>query len=178
MRVCVYGASSDSIDQIYFREAKLLGRLMAESGIELVFGGGQSGLMGACAEGLHQAGGHVTGIIPEFFNEPGVLYPHCDQVIITEDMSSRKKLMDEMSDGFIALPGGLGSYDELFESLTLRQIGRHSKPIAILNTNDYYAPLYALLSHTASTGFMNESAMESFCLCATPAEAVEHMLKG
>ena len=176
MNICIYGASSDRLDGIYFKEAEELGRLMAESGCTLIFGGGKTGLMGACARGARKAGGRIIGISPEFFNEPGILDEECDEFYFTHTMRERKQLMEEKSDAFIALPGGIGSYEEFFEILTLKQLGRHAKPIALLNTDGYYEPFYAMLEHTAKLGFMSESCLGIFKVCPTPAAALEHVL--
>lgn len=176
MNICVYGASSDRLDSLYFSEAEKLGRLMAQRGCSLVFGGGQTGLMGACARGVRQGGGRIIGISPRFFDEPGILDQGCDEFYFTETMRERKQLMEEKSDAFIALPGGIGSYEEFFEILTLKQLGRHAKPIALLSTLDYYAPFMEMLRHTAREGFMSESCLDIFRLCASPEEALEHVL--
>lgn len=176
MNICVYGASSDRLEKVFFNAAEELGRLMAEKGCTLVFGGGKTGLMGACARGVRQGGGRIIGISPKFFDEPGILDETCDEFYFTETMRERKQLMEEKSDAFIALPGGIGSYEEFFEILTLKQLGRHAKPIAMLSTEDYYAPFYAMLEHTAAKGFMSRSCLEIFKLCASPAEALEHVL--
>lgn len=176
MNICVYGASSDRLDSIFYEEAEKLGELLAESGSTLVFGGGRTGLMGACARGVRRGGGRIIGISPEFFNEPGILDDSCDEFYFTATMRERKQLMEEKSDAFIALPGGIGSYEEFFEILTLKQLGRHGKPIALLSTADFYEPFYAMLEHTAKLGFMSESCLEIFRLCKSPKEAVEHVL--
>lgn len=176
MNICVYGASSDRLDSIYFEEAEKLGRLIAENGCTLVFGGGRTGLMGACAQGVRKAGGRIIGISPKFFDEPGILDESCDEFYFTGTMRERKQLMEEKSDAFIALPGGIGSYEEFFEILTLKQLGRHAKPIALLSTADYYAPFYAMLEHTARLGFMSDSCLGIFRLCRSPEEALEHVL--
>lgn len=176
MNICVYGASSDRLDSVYYEQAEKLGQLMAEAGCTLVFGGGKTGLMGACARGARAAGGKTIGISPRFFDEPGILDKACDEFYFTETMRERKQLMEEKSDAFIALPGGIGSYEEFFEILTLKQLGRHAKPIALLSTADYYAPFYAMLEHTAKLGFMSESCLDIFRLCKSPAEALEHVL--
>ena len=176
MNICIYGASSDRLDSIFFEEAERLGKLIAESGNTLVFGGGQTGLMGACARGVHKAGGKIIGIAPRFFDEPGILDKNCSEFFYTNTMRERKQLMEDKSDAFIALPGGIGSYEELFEILTLKQLGKHAKPIALLNTDNYYFPLFALLENTVKRGFMSERCLELFRLCATPDEALEHVL--
>ncbi|MGI5976401.1 MAG: TIGR00730 family Rossman fold protein [Candidatus Limivicinus sp.] len=176
MKICIYGASSDRLEKEYFDAAAELGRLIAESGSSLVFGGGQGGLMGACAKSAGEAGGEVIGIIPKFFDEPGILYQGCTRVIYTENMRQRKEAMEKESEAFIALPGGIGTFDELFEIMTLKQLGRHSKPIALLNTLSYYTPLCSVLESTAEKGFMSRSCFKLFALYESPAGALQHVL--
>lgn len=157
MRICVYGASSTLIDNSYIEHGEELGRVMAEHGHGLVFGGGTNGLMGAVARGIHSVGNcEIIGIAPSFFNVDGILYENCTEFIYPETMRERKKMMDEMSDAFIVTPGGIGTFDEFFEILTLKQLGRHNKPIAILNTNGYYDHLKAFLQNSIDEKFMSE----------------------
>ncbi len=177
MNICVFGASSNRLDSVYFEEAKALGLAMAQAGHTLVFGGGASGLMGACAAGAREAGGEIVGIAPRFFDEPGILLKDYGKLIFTETMSERKSMMEDMAEAFIALPGGIGTYEEFFETLTLKQLGRHSKPMALLNTRGYYGPMVEMLEKTADSGFMSRSCIELFALCSTPGEAVEHCAK-
>lgn len=176
MNICIYGASSNKLAQIYYTEAYTLGALMAKSGHTLVFGGGQGGLMGACAEGAHAHGGRIIGVAPRFFDEPGILFPHCERFIYTETMRERKAIMEEESDAFIVLPGGIGTYEEFFEMLTLKQLGRHGKPMAMLNTNGYYDPMSVMLQNTVDEGFMSAGCMELFGVCGTPAEVLDYVL--
>ena len=178
MNICVYAASGRELDNIYYEEAVRLGRLMAAEGHCLIFGGGSEGLMGACAKGVKEAGGRVIGIAPRFFDEPGVLYKDCDEFIYTDTMRERKQLMEQMADAFIMLPGGIGTFEEFFEILTLKQLGRHSKPIAILNTAAYYSPMVAMLEHTARQRFMNEKCLELYKLFELPEDAVAHCMCG
>ena len=176
MKICVYGASSDALAQPYLDDARELGRLLALEGHSLIFGGGARGLMGACAEGAAEAGGEIIGVAPRFFDEPGILFPRCTRFIYTETMAQRKNAMAEESQAFIALPGGIGTFEEFFETLTLRQLGRHSKPIAVLDTLGYYAPMLAMLEKAAAEGFMSRNCLRLFRLCDTPAEALSHVL--
>lgn len=176
MRICVYGASSSELDKGFFEAARDLGRLLAEDGHSLVFGGGAGGLMGACAEGVAERGGEILGVAPRFFDEPGILFPGCTRFLWTDTMAERKTAMHRESDAFIALPGGIGTLEEFFETLTLKQLGRHGKPMALLNTRDYYAPLMHLLEQAAAEGFLSRRCFDLFALCATPAEALEQVL--
>ena len=175
MNICVYAASSNTLAPAYYAAAESLGRLLAEGGHTLVFGAGADGLMGACARGALQAGGDVIGVAPRFFDEPGLLLRDGCELIFTETMSQRKAEMARLADAFIALPGGIGTLEEFFEMLTLKQLGRHQKPMALLNTLDYYAPLVSLLSHTAAEQFMDPSVLSLFRLCQSPAEALAHV---
>ncbi len=163
MNICVYGASSRAIDKKYTDAAFALGKEMATRGHGLVFGGGNSGVMGATARGADAVeGAFILGIAPTFFNVDGVLYEHCTEFIGPENMRDRKRMLDERSDAFVIAPGGIGTYDEFFEILTLKQLGRHNKPMAILNVDGYYDPLLALLHHTVAGEFMNETTMQLF----------------
>ena len=172
MDICVFGASSDAIDPAFFTAAGQLGRLIARGGHRLIFGGGREGLMGACARGALAEGGRVLGIAPRFFDEPGVLMKEDCDFVFTETMSERKRLMEERAGAFIALPGGIGTYEEFFEALTLRQLGRHDKPMALLNTLGFYTPFAALLESTAAQGFMSREVLSLSALCATPEQAL------
>ena len=175
MNLCVYGASSNDIDRIYLDAGYELGLVMARRGHSLVFGGGDTGLMGAAARGMTEGGGSITGIAPSFFNQPGVLYPHCSQLILTETMRERKALMEEKSDGFIMTPGGIGTYEEFFEILTLKQLGRHNKPIGILNARGYFDRLEELLQNTAAQGFMKEDCLQLYCISPDPEIILDYM---
>lgn len=176
MRICVYGASGNHLDPAYFEAARQLGRILARDGHTLVFGGGASGLMGACAEGAEEGGGEIIGIAPRFFDEPGILFPRCTRFVYTETMAQRKTAMFEESEAFIALPGGIGTFEEFFETLTLKQLGRHGKPMALLNTLGYYAPLSAMLERAAEDGFLSRRCFSLYALCDTPEEALHHVL--
>ena len=154
MRICVYGASSNEIDPAYLQAGEALGEAMAKRGHGLVFGGGQKGLMGAAARGATRGNGEIIGVAPRFFDVEGVLYQQCTEFIFTDTMRERKAIMEERADGFIMTPGGIGTFEEFFEILTLRQLGRHNKPIAVLNTLDYYGPLRQMLEQAIAQGFL------------------------
>lgn len=153
MKVCVFGASSRDLAQIYYDEAYALGAALARRGHTIVFGGGTSGLMGAAARGAKSEGGRLIGVAPRFFDEPGILYEGCDEMIFTETMSERKKAMEDMSDAFVTLPGGIGTFEEFFEALTLKQLGRHAKAMAVLNTNGYYDAMETMLQRAVDEEF-------------------------
>ena len=159
MKICMYGASSTELEQIYYEKADEFGRIMAERGHGLVFGGGATGLMGSTVRGVSSAGGYSLGIAPTFFRQPGILYDYCSEFIFTETMRERKQLMEDKADAFVMLPGGIGTYEEFFEILTLKQLGRHNKPIAIYNINGYYDLLAEMLKHTVAQGFMKDECL-------------------
>ena len=173
MKICVYGASSASLDHAFYEAARETGRLMAQKGHSVIFGGGAHGLMGAVAEGAREAGGEVIGIVPRFFDLPGVLYHDCSQLIYTETMRERKAMMDEMSDAFVALPGGLGTYEELFEIITAKQLGLHDRAVVLLNTAGYFDPLEALIAHTVDSHFAGPSCYTLYRAVPTPQTVLE-----
>ena len=135
MRICIYGAASPTIDAEYTEKVELLGEKLAKRGHSLVFGGGANGLMGAAARGIKKQGGHIIGVIPKFFGEESVeaIFEECDELITPDTMRERKQIMEDNSDAFIVVPGGIGTFEEFFEILTLKQLCRHNKPIAIYN---------------------------------------------
>ena len=157
MKICVFGASSRELRQEYYDAAFELGAEMARRGHELVFGGGTSGLMGAAARGMSSVGGRgIIGVAPRFFDEPGILYEGCTEMIFTETMSERKKAMEDMSEAFVTLPGGIGTFEEFFEALTLKQLGRHAKAMAVLNTLGYYDSMESMLQKAVDERFFPE----------------------
>ncbi|MDO4845125.1 MAG: TIGR00730 family Rossman fold protein [Oscillospiraceae bacterium] len=162
MRICVYGASSGAIDKSFIQAGETLGRYMAERGHELIFGGGAHGMMGAVARGMTEKGGRIIGIAPSFFHVDGVLYEHCDEFVYTETMRERKQLMEERADAFIMSAGGIGTLEEFFEILTLKQLGRHGKPIAVLNTGRYYDAITDMLQNAVEQQFMTPASLSLF----------------
>ena len=174
--ICIFAASSAALEEEYIQAAYELGRLLAINGFGLVFGGGRTGLMGACARGVKSAGGKAVGVIPKRLNVPGIAFEECDELFVTEDMHERKALMERMSAGFIALPGGFGTLEELMETLTLNQLGYISAPVVILNQNGFYNELLAQLGTFARRGFTNAACLGLYAEAATPKEAVERLL--
>ncbi len=152
--VCVYCGSGTGADPIYGEAARELGRRFAETGIRLVYGGGSVGLMGEIASAVLRHGGHVTGIIPRFLSERERLLRGVDELIVTEDMHARKRLMFERAEAFVALPGGIGTLEELVEMLTWGQLGRHEKPVVLANVGGFWNPLLALFAHMTEQGFI------------------------
>ena len=170
--VCVFCASSANIDQRYLAVARELGGLLAQGGWRCVNGGGAVGLMGAVTDGTLNAGGEVTGVIPKFMVDNGWCYDRLQDVVVTADMHQRKQMMSDMADAVIALPGGVGTLEELLETLTWCQLGLVQVPVIILNTLGYYDPLLAMLRHAIDEGFMKPSHGQLWRIAATPAEAV------
>jgi uncharacterized protein (TIGR00730 family) len=152
--VCVYCGSGPGTDPRFVEAAIALGKSLAENGIRLVYGGGSIGLMGAVATSVLDHGGTVTGIIPDFLTTRENALKRVQEMIVTPDMHERKRLMFEHSDAFVALPGGIGTLEELVEQLTWQQLGRHAKPILIANIAGFWEPLLALLTHMRATQFI------------------------
>ena len=170
--VCVFCASSADIDARYLEAARELGALLAEGGWRCVNGGGAVGLMGAMTDGALDAGGEVTGVIPKFMVDNGWCYDRLVDVIVTADMHQRKQMMSEMADAVIAMPGGVGTLEELLETLTWRQLGLVKVPVIILNTLGYYDALLEMLRHAIDEGFMKPGHAALWEVAATPAEVI------
>lgn len=164
MNICVFGAASPKVDAQYLQAAEELGEALAKRGHSMVFGGGANGLMGAAARGMKKGGGKITGVIPQFFLDEGVetVFEPCDELIIVEDMAERKDRMEELSDAFVIAPGGIGTFEELFQMLVLKQLGRHKKPIAIYNVKGYYYGLETLMQTGAEGSFLRENTMSLY----------------
>jgi uncharacterized protein (TIGR00730 family) len=155
--VCVYCGSGPGTNPRFVEAAKAFGKILADNGIRLVYGGGSIGLMGAVATSVLDHGGTVTGIIPDFLTIRENALKRVQEQIITPDMHERKRLMFEHSDAFVALPGGVGTLEELVEQLTWQQLGRHTKPVLIANIENFWEPLLALLGHMRATQFIRPS---------------------
>lgn len=152
--MCVYCGSSDAVSTDYLAAAYHMGQALAGRGLRLVFGGGKTGLMGAAAEGALAAGGEVIGVIIPSMNTPALAHIRLTRMDVVPDMHARKARMHELADAYIALPGGFGTFDELFETITWAQTGAHEKPVGLLNTKNYYRPLLAALDHAVAEGFI------------------------
>lgn len=166
MRICVYGASSNAIDLLYIEAVEKMGLQLAQRGHSLVFGAGRHGLMGAVARGVKEAGGHILGVVPKFFGEMDVeiVYPECDELIQPDTMRQRKQIMEERSDAFVMVPGGIGTFEEFFEILTARQLCLHNKPIAIYNVNGYYDQLDRTIRVAMEQGFVQPEVLDLYHL--------------
>ena len=177
MNICVYGASSPNIAPEYLQAARRLGELMGERGHTLVYGGGAHSVMGELARGVKSRGGRVVGVAPFFFKNggsfgDGVLFSDCDKLLYTDTMRTRKQTMEDMSDAFIAAPGGVGTLEEFIEILTLKQLGRQNKALVLLNTAGLYEPFVTLLRSLADKGFMKPEVLEIFSVADTPEAAL------
>jgi len=152
--ICVFCGSSDAVHADYKTAARTMGRVLAQRSIRLIFGGGKTGLMGAVANGVMEAGGEVTGVIVTSMHNESLAHRGITLMEVEPDMHSRKKRMYELADGFIALPGGYGTMDELFETLTWGQIGNHEKPVGLLNVKNYFSTLLSAIDHAVGEGFI------------------------
>jgi len=171
--VCVFAASSDAAVAAYGDAAKRLGQLLAEAGITLVYGAGKVGLMGVVAESVHRHGGEVIGVIPEKLDVDALTYRACDELIVTPSMSERKAIMAARADGFVVLPGGFGTLEELFEVLVGRQLGYHTKPIVFLNTGEAFDGLMAFFAEMIDQELIRASHCDLFSVATTPEGALE-----
>ena len=171
--ICVYCSSRNLLDELYTEEARSLGRLMASGGYGLVYGGGNVGLMGILAKEVHLNDGYVFGVIPRALkNREGIAYEIADELVITETMRERKAIMFEQAQAFITLPGGMGTLEELMETLTLKQLGYHQRPIVVVNTNGFYDPLLTLLNHLHEQRFVSATYTSLFHVVDSSTEAI------
>ncbi len=179
MNVCVYCASSNHIAPAYVAAAETLGRCLAQGGHTLVYGGGMVGLMGAVARQVHAHGGRVYGVIPRaLHSREGIAYTLADELDVTETMQERKRLMFTRADGFVVLPGGIGTLEEFMEVLTLRALGYHDKPIAVLSTDGFYSRLLDFFDFLGAEGFLRDDLLSLFSTVATPEEALAVLAGG
>lgn len=174
MRICVYGAASPTIDDYFKVQVEKMGEEMARRGHSLVFGGGGHGLMGAAAKGVKKGGGHILGVIPKFFGDENIeaIFEHCDELIEPDTMRERKQIMEDNADAFMIVPGGIGTFEEFFEILTLKQLCRHNKPIAIYNINGYYNEMLTMIEQATVKNFIRGGCMDLFHI----SENVEELL--
>ncbi len=168
--ICVFCSSSNTVDVEFFQAAAEMGRLIGQEGHTLIYGAGALGLMGTLARSVHEHGGHVVGVIPQFMVARGVAYTQSDELVVTRDMRERKALMEARSDAFIALPGGFGTLEELLEQLAFRQLEQHNKPIVVVNTRGFYDHLARLLEHICRERFAKPGHLD-LCHVASDAHA-------
>ena len=177
MNICVYGAASSKIDDSFKEAGIKLGKKMAKRNIGLVFGGGRNGMMGAVAEGIAAENGYILGISPAFFEQSNaeISFPHCTEFIHTETMRERKRLLDESSDAFIVSPGGIGTFDEFFEILTLKQLGRHNKAIVIFNIDGYFDNMIKMMEYSIEKRFITTDCVDLYKVTNTVEETLEYI---
>ncbi len=175
-RLCVYCGSSPGKSPEYVEVAKQLGREMAMRGLELVYGGASIGIMRTIADAVLNNGGKVTGVIPQVLVDKEVAHHHLSELIIVNSMHERKALMADLADGFIALPGGLGTLEELFEILTWAQLGLHRKPCALLNVENYYDALIAFLDHSVIEAFVQEKHRSMLLVETHPSALIDKLI--
>lgn len=154
--ICVYCGANPGADPEFAEAARAVGHYLGKTGSRLVYGGGQVGLMGIVADATLEAGGTVTGIIPDFLHEAEVAHPRVEDMHIVSSMHERKQMMADAADAFLAMPGGIGTMEELFEAWTWSQLGRHEKPVGLLNVNGYYDQLLGFLDTMAANGFLRD----------------------
>ncbi len=171
-QVGVFCSSSSSVDQAVFNDARNLGRLLAQAGLGLVYGGTTCGTMGAISEAHKQACGRVIGVIPGFMIDAGIKSPLLDEVVVVKDMASRKTIMNRLSGAFVVLPGGIGTFDEFFDALALKQLEVHDKPIVLLNTIDYFNPLVEMIRMAVKAKTIQERHLQLFKVVSTPKEVI------
>ena len=173
--ICVFCGSSDNVHPDYISGARLMGRTLAERGIRLVYGGGKTGLMGVVADAVLEAGGLVVGVIIPSMNTVALAHIGLTQMDVVQGMHARKARMHELADGYIAMPGGFGTFDELFETVTWAQTGAHEKPVGLFNVRNYYAPLLAAIDHAVAEGFIFQEHRDVLFSDADPNLLIDKM---
>lgn len=173
--VCVFASSCNYLEEIYYNDAKELGRLIAEAKIDLVYGGSCLGLMWTCAKEVKENGGKITGVMPEKLRDMDVFSDYCDEFLVTPCMRSRKEKMDELSESVITLPGGFGTLEELSEMIVQKQLGYCNKAIVILNTNGFFDKMLEFFDEIINQKFANDKAAKLYYVAKTPQEAVEYL---
>jgi uncharacterized protein (TIGR00730 family) len=174
--ICVYCGSSDAVHADYKSAAWETGQALARRNIRVVYGGGKTGLMGEVARGALESGGEVIGVIIPSMNTPALAHTGLTKLEVVPHMHARKARMHELADGYIALPGGYGTWDELFETVTWAQTGAHEKAVGLLNARDYYVSLLAAIDHAVSEGFIMAEHRKSLCFESEPDKLVDAML--
>jgi len=173
--ICVFCGSSDSVHPDYIAGARSMGQTLAERGIRLIYGGGKTGLMGVVANAVLEAGGEVVGVIIPSMNTVALAHTSLTQMDVVEGMHARKARMHELADGYIAMPGGFGTFDELFETVTWAQTGAHEKPVGLFNVRNYYAPLLAAIDHAVAEGFIFQEHRDVLFCDADPNALLDKM---
>lgn len=173
--ICVYCASSQSVEEVFREAASDLGRRMGRSGIDLVYGGASIGLMGCVARGVHEGGGRVVGVLPEFFKTREIEYSEADELVVTQDMRERKSVMDRRSDAFIVMPGGIGTLEEAMEILSMKQLKLTAKPLVFLNTRGYFDNLFACFREMVDLKFAKQETLNLFGVESDPEGALNYI---
>ena len=174
-KICIFCGNSMGFDPIYKEKAAELGQVLADNGCELLYGGGSVGLMKIVADVMMKRHRKVTGTITQHLLDMRVGHPEIDELIVVETMSERKKILEDMADGFIALPGGIGTMDEFFEAYVLSQLRVFDKPVALFNVNGYYDGLVSFINHVAEEGFMRKEHANNLIVSSDPKELLEKM---
>lgn len=173
--ICVYGSAGDGAFNEYKPIVEELGCKLAKNGYSLVYGAGSTGLMGAAARGFTKGNGEIIGVAPRFMTEFEALYDKCTELIQTDDMAERKSIMEYKADCFLVVPGGIGTLDELFQVLALKQLKRHDKPIIIFDYDGFYALLVDLIMNYIDKGFLNEAIIDMFVVCESPEDVINYL---
>ena len=176
MTICVFGGAQDEVAHEYIALGEALGREMARRGHSLVFGAGAHGLMGAAARGVTELGGETVGVVPTFFDKPGVLFP-CTEMVMIETMAERKTIMRDRADAFIALPGGVGTMEEIMEVITLHNLRRITEPVAFLDVLDFWQPMRTMLDTAIEKGFAKEKLRDNYAFFTDPAACLDYLEK-
>ncbi len=175
MDICVYCSSSDAVTPAYLGAAGVLGRALGSRGHNLIYGGVAVGSMGAVARGTRETGGRITGVMPEKLHRFGLFYDGIDERIITDTMRQRKEIMESRAEGFIALPGGLGTMEEIFEVMVLKQLGYHTKAVVFINLNGFYTDLMEFLEKLYREKFMKEGTRFQYAVVQKPEAAIDYL---
>lgn len=180
MNICVFGASSSVIDQSYIDQVEDFGSEMAARGHGLIYGAGASGLMGAAARGVYGGGGKIVGVVPDFFEDEnmgvdGAIFTDCSELIKTDSMRERKRIMEDRADAFVIVPGGIGTFEEFFEIFTLKQLERHNKAIAIFNINGYYDDMLNMLDKAVEKKFLYSACQNLYKVFDNGSEILDYI---
>lgn len=173
--ICVFCGSSDTVHADYIAGARFMGQTLAEKGIRLIYGGGKTGLMGVVADAVLEAGGEVVGVIIPSMNTLALAHTGLTKMDVVQGMHARKARMHELAEGYIAMPGGFGTFDELFETVTWAQTGAHEKPVGLFNIRNYYAPLIAAIDHAVAEGFVFREHREVLFCESDPSVLLDKM---
>ncbi|MDO4467162.1 MAG: TIGR00730 family Rossman fold protein [Bacillota bacterium] len=173
MRICVYGAASDLIDQKYLKEMEQVGETLANEGHSLVFGGGDCGVMGATAAGFSKGNGEIIGVITNYIHEFEKVHESCTQTLVVDTLAERKLIMEEKAEIFLIAPGGIGTYDEFFQCLTLKELNRHNKPILVYNPFGYYNALIQIIEQGVKDCFIRPIVPSLYTVCNNLEELIQ-----